>query len=243
MSYDETKNGIQVVMGSEKEATVTVITGEALTPEREYKYKGMSHSVASTNSFIDFMLKYGNKETSIVDISRTQMSAILDESIRDRNQDTLSYPIVASEYFRSFCKQTSEPFTQHSLSCFLDKFANYIDGAVDLKSTIQIVKISAGIKMENVDTDDKYKVSVEVDNKVTSGTIPKTMTVTMPIYKGGETIRFTTNFEMIIPEKADEKIKFQISFPFLEEILQQAFDLEFEKVKKGLPGYLILETN
>ncbi len=48
---------------------------------------------------------------------------------------------------------------------------------------------------------------------------------------------------MIIPEKADEKIKFQISFPFLEEILQQAFDLEFEKVKKGLPGYLILETN
>ena len=235
MSYDETKNGIQVVMGSEKEATVTIITGEALTPEREYKYRGMSHSVASTNSFIDFMLKYGNKETSIVDISRTQMSAILDESIRDRNQDTLSYPIVASEYFRSFCKQTSEPFTQHSLSCFLDKFANYIDGAVDLKSTIQIVKISAGIKMENVDTDDKYKVI--------SGTIPKTMTVTMPIYKGGETIRFTTNFEMIIPEKADEKIKFQISFPFLEEILQQAFDLEFEKVKKGLPGYLILETN
>ena len=65
----------------------------------------------------------------------------------------------------------------------------------------------------------------------------------MPIYKGGEIIRFTTNFEMIIPEKADEKIKFQISFPFLEEILQQAFDLEFEKVKKGLPGYLILETN
>ena len=56
-------------------------------------------------------------------------------------------------------------------------------------------------------------------------------------------VPFGTQIKELMFEKADEKIKFQISFPFLEEILQQAFDLEFEKVKKGLPGYLILETN
>lgn len=171
------------------------------------------------------------------------MTAILDEKVRDRDQDTLDYPIVQSDYFKSFCTLTAGDFTQNQLSAFLDKFENFIEGAAELKTTIQTVKIAAGIKIESIDTDENYKVSTEVKNNVTSSTIPKKMVVTMPIYKGGEVVKFFTNFEMILPEKADDKIKFKISFPFLEEILQQAFELEFEKVKKGLPNYLILEKS
>ena len=64
----------------------------------------------------------------------------------------------------------------------------------------------------------------------------------MPVYYRGDFIDFVVNFEIITPENAEQKVGFKMNISFIEEIIENAFQREYEKVKQALEGWLVLEA-
>lgn len=235
----------------EVKLSVTAAGNEVVVREGQaapiYNYKGFDYSAESTQSFVDLVQAKANKAAAVIAYNARMVQAILDDTVLDRKQDTVRYEYKYSQQLQEWLKVLNGyTFNQKE---FIDFIRRREEGEIpDAEKLLLALK---NFKYETIITGDftyednnNFTCMVKVGDAETTISIPKFIFPVIEIYnESGFNQTMEVEIEVIKPKSNDEKVQFKLCCPKYKRYEKEALENEVQKVKDGLPDFLIVAGN
>lgn len=243
MSYSE-ENG-QIFNITATGDTLNIRNGKA--PEI-YVYEGFHHQVDSTDSLIALVKAKAVQPNTVISYNDVGIKVILDDAVKDRNQDRITYNFKYSQQYNEWKKilTNGAVFDQKEFIKFLQRREpNEILDMEKLVIALQQFKYVTNIEGDFSRADDQnYTFMIKVGEAEGSIKLPQLITANIEVYNESKFIQpMELELEVYKPKAAGEKPGFALTCPKLERYLKAAVNFEIEHLKNELDGYLIVAGN
>jgi len=223
---------------------VDIRTGKLPDLPEIFQFDGYNFELESAQSLIDLILRKGDSSKTIITGNEKGIFAVLDDTIKDRPQDTAWYPYIHSIEYDEWTKILNVPIKQKALVDFLRGRPNgQVFNADALLAAVQTLKIDTQITGE-FEYNDNNNVTIAFKIKEGEGTVtlPKKFDIFLPLVLGSsKEIIIEVELEFNVPKSDSEKPFFVLKIPKYNYYWQKVTQEEFKKLKEALPGYLILD--
>lgn len=219
---------------------MTIRTGAA---ERIYEYNGFNRKVHSVDSFVRMVQAKCGKENCVISYNDGEISALVDDTIVDREQDFIRYAFVASEQFVEFKSVFDKTMTQRDFIKFLQRREpNEITDLEQLLASIQQFKYVTNIVGDaNYEDNNNYTFAFKMGDAEGTVRLPQYIMANLEIFNESKFFQFVElELEVNKPRSESDKLTFTLRCPKLSRYTRQAMLHEVEVMQKGLPGYLIV---
>jgi hypothetical protein len=239
---NENKPEIRIQLDGERIAGQPLRFGEA--PE-VFVYQGFRHTARSTASFIELVKRKGCAEgdRTVVAYTDQGIEAILDDSVKDRPQDTVTFGFTKSLELSEWGKVWDKPVDHKTLADFLNRQdPSQVQGLEFFIEAVRNFKYTSVIDGDfSYDDRNNYTFAVKIRDQEGSVKIPKTLFLRIPLIEESEflqTIEVEVDFQK--PRSEQEKVLFLLSCPKFPRYWREAVKHEIQKVKEELAGYLVV---
>lgn len=221
--------------------------GEASQPIDPYVYNGFAYRAFSTPSLIALAKEKAVKEHAIIFADNKGFTVICDDTVKDRDQDTLRMDFHLSTVAQEWGQILSEKgksFVIKSLVDFLKRRnPSEIDNLDELLYAIKNFRYVKNISGDfTYDDRNNYNFAVKINNTDTTVRIPALVLANIEIFKSsGFVSAIDIEIEVEQPDNAGELPLIQLSCPTFQRHYEKAKEVELETLKKELSGWLIVE--
>ena len=210
-----------------------------------FVYRGFQHTARSTASFIDLVKRKGCPEgdRTVVAYTDQGIEAILDDSVQDRPQDTVTFAFTKSLELTEWEKVWGKAVDHKSLADFLNRQdPSQVQGLEFFIEAVRNFKYTSVIDGDfSYDDRNNYTFAVKIRDQEGSVKIPKTLFLRVPLIEESElilTVEVEVDFQK--PRSEQEKVLFLLSCPKFPRYWREAVKHEIQKVKDELAGYLVV---
>ena len=210
-----------------------------------FQYEGFQYNADTSDSFAKLVLAKAVRENCIVFCNEKGFYAILDDTVQDREQDSVSYrfalSIQAEEWEEVISK--GKVFGIKELVDFLKhREENEIADIDRLLHAVSNFKYVTNIQGDfSFDDRNNYTFNVKLSDGEGTVRIPKVITVNMEILQGSD---FRQDIEIEVevqrPKDPSERPRFLLSCPKYPRYYQAAIEQECTLLPERLPNYLIV---
>lgn len=218
-----------------------------------FVYKGRKYELDSLQSFIDLVVNKGSKENSVVFFDYNGVRVILDDTVKDRPQDTGSMSFKQSDEFKEWVSgifggnmQKGGNITQKNFVEFLrHRELDEVDELESLMASVQQVKFATIITGEAAyDDPNNITFAFKMGDSEGMGRLPKVFTINLPLVFGSAMIMpMEVEMEFVRPKSQDEKPYFTLSMPKFQRYWKEAVEYDLEILSRELEDYLLLGGN
>ena len=210
-----------------------------------FQYEGFRYTADTLDSFAKLVSAKAVKENCVVFCNEKGFHAILDDTVQDRKQDTVSYDFSLSVQAKEWEEVLSKGkvFDIKGLVDFLKRREeNEIANIDRLLHAVSNFKYVTNIQGDfSFDDRDNYTFNVKLSDGEGTVRIPKVITVNMEILQGSD---FHQDIEIEVevqrPKDPSERPRFLLSCPKYPRYYQTAIEQECTLLPEQLPGYLIV---
>lgn len=208
-----------------------------------YEYGGFQHRAYSTDSFIKLVNAKADKLHCVIAYHDTGMKAILNDTVVDRDQDTVSYEFRKSLQYLEW-KEILEGvvMTQKGFIKFLQsREKDEIDIEL-LLFNVQNFKYVTNIEGDFSQADhNNYTFMIKSKDGEGKVKIPQFLYPQIEIFnESGFMQTVEVELEVYRPKDPTEVPGFKFTCPKLARYLKKAVEHEIETMRTGLPDYLII---
>ena len=227
--------------GEQKELIVR--EGEA---NQEFQYTGFHYQAHSTEAFVSLVKAKASRENAVIGYIENGMHAIVDDTVQDRRQDTISYQFLNSQRFLEWGDILSAKGITLNQKMFLnflkrrdkDELPNLEELIFSVQNFRYVTNISGEASYED---GNNYVFGIKVKDAEGTTTLPKSIYPKIQIYKESDFVAaMEIEIEIVKPRDAGEGLGFVLSCPKFERYVEEAQAYEVEKMKKELDGYLVV---
>lgn len=225
---------------------LTLRTGDAPKVIDPYEYRGFRYTALTAGSFTELVKAKGSQASAIIFMDDAGFCAILDDSIKNRPQDRISYKFESSTQRKEWgavLGANGEGFTIKKLTDFLKRREEgEIESIEDLLFAVQNFKYATLTAGDfTYDSRNNYTFSIKVNEAEGTVRIPTAIIAKVEIYKGSG---FFQDVEVEIdihkPKDAGEQPVFHLSCPKWERYVVKAKDHEYETLIAALADWLVV---
>lgn len=227
------------------DGTKEIVLREGQARKTYDNYKGFSYKADSTQSFIDVVKSRMNPNSgSIIAYNEDGMQAIMDDTVRDREQDTAFYAYKKSIQFKEWEGiLRGGVIDQKSFIKFLQRRD---DGEVkDLEILLYglqnfkfVTNIEGDFSQAN---NNNYTFMYKTKDGEGTVDIPSVINASIEIFNESA---FPQSMEIEIevnkPREAGEKPTFTLQCPKLDRYIKEAMDWEVRKLKEAFSNDLVI---
>lgn len=209
-----------------------------------YQYQGFAYTLESIDSVIELIKWKGSKENTVIFCDQKGIQVILDDTVKDRPQDTARYAYLVSLEWGEWNKCVNQMLNQKAFVDFLRRRPEgEIENFESLLAAVQTFKVATQINGEFAYEDsNNVKVIFKMGEKEGSVHLPKVLYVTIPlIYGSDKKFAIEVELEFTVPKAENEKPAFKLTVPKWDRYWKDAVDHEVSRLKSALEGYLILD--
>ncbi len=227
--------------GEQKELIVR--EGEA---NQEFQYTGFHYQAHSTEAFVSLVKAKASRENAVIGYIENGMHAIVDDTVQDRRQDTISYQFLNSQRFLEWGDILSAKGITLNQKTFLnflkrrdkDELPNLEELIFSVQNFRYVTNISGEASYED---GNNYVFGIKVKDVKGTTTLPKMIYPRVQIYNESEFFAtLEVEIEVIKPKEAGEGLCFKLSCPKISRYVKDAAEFEVEQMKKALDGYLVV---
>ncbi len=242
MSYNDSKQQFNITPASD---ALIVRHGEA---PKIFVYDGFSHTADSTESVIALVRAKGVQPNTVIAYNEKGIKVILDDTIRDRSQDRVTYNFKLSQQYEEWKSILTDGivFDQKQFIKFLQRRQpGEIENIEQLIVSLQQFKYFINISNDYTYADDtNYTFAIKIGEAEGSIKLPQMIQANIEVYnESGFFQVMEIELEVYKPKSQDEKPMFSLSCPKLKRYLKSAVDYEIEHLKTELKDYLIVAGN
>lgn len=222
---------------------VMVYGGEA--PEI-FQYHGFQYEASSVKGFVELVKAKGVQDRAVVFGHGKGFYAVLDDSVQDRELDTVTMPFTYSVICREWL-QILESGQVLNLKEFIDFLKRRNDGEIEnideliynIKNFKYVTNISGDFTYDNRNN---YTFMVKAQDAEGTVRIPQSFIIKCEIFKdSGREQMMEIELEIQKPKSPGEPLLFQLSCPKFPRYLQDAKEELYDSMKKELNGWLVVE--
>lgn len=241
---DDFMNKMQIIPNGPE---LIVRSGNAPKPIDPYVYNGFTYSAFSTPSLIALAKEKAVKENAIIFADDKGFTVICDDTVKDRDQDTIRMDFCLSttaKEWRRILTEDGQTFNIKNLVDFLKRRDPVeVDNIDELLYSIKNFRYVKNISGDfTYDDRNNYNFAVKINNTDTTVRIPALILANIEIFKSsGFVSAIDIEIEVEQPDNAGEPPLIQLSCPTFLRHYGKAKEVELETLKKELPGWLIVE--
>lgn len=209
-----------------------------------YVNKGYAYKTTTTESFIAAMKRFGSQERSVLAAEGGKIKAIVDCTILDRPQDSIGLAWAHSAEAERWSQVLDKRLPQPIFVKFLERECRLVSSPVleSLLAQLKVLKISTQILGDySMDDRNNYTFMYKIGDMEGTTRIPSLIQIEIPLLDKGRNETVDIEIEFFQPTNATEKPAFGLICPTWEDLLQSSIDYEVDKIRKELPGWLILD--
>jgi len=236
---------VQKVVMPEGAKELTIFTGTAPSPLPPFNYKGFQYMADSVSSFISLVKSKGNKENAVVFADEAGLFAILDDRVINRNKDsiTMDYKYATKVLDYREILEHGKVFKVKELIDFLKRRdKEEINGYDELLYAVKNFKYVSNITGDfTFDSRNNYTFAINVKECEGTVRIPTSIFVSLPLFRDSEWLQeMEIEIEIQKPKEAQEQPLFMLSCPKFALYEEKAREVEEEKLRKELDGWLVV---
>lgn len=228
-------------------------TGDSLTlrqgiaPEI-FVYDGFRHTADSTDSLIALVKEKGAKPNVVIAYNEKGVKAILDDTVKERQQDRIAYEYKFSQQYQEWERILTKGIAldQKEFIKFLQRREpGEIENIEALIVGLQQFKYVTNIAADFSRADDQnYTFMIKIGEAEGSIKLPQLITANIEVYNESKFIQpMELELEVFKPKSEGEKPMFALTCPKLQRYLKAAVNFEIEHLKSELEDYLIVAGN
>lgn len=210
-----------------------------------FQYEGFRYTADTLDSFAKLVSAKAVKENCVVFCNEKGFHAILDDTVQDRKQDTVSYgfslSVQAEEWKEVFSK--GKVFDIKRLVDFLKRREENEIADIDrLLHAVSNFKYVTNVQGDfSFDDRNNYTFNVKLSDGEGTVRIPKVITANIEILNGSDSRQdIEIEVEVERPKDPSERPCFLLSCPKYPRYYKAAIDRESTLLPEQLPGYLIV---
>ena len=211
-----------------------------------FQYEGFRYTANTLDSFAKLVMAKAVKENCIVFCNEKGFHAILDDTVQDREQDSVSYGFAPSVQAQEWQKVLigGHVFDVKGLVDFLKRREeNEITDIDRLLFAVSNFKYVTNVHGDfSFDDRNNYTFNVKLSDGEGTVRIPKVITAKIEILNGSD---FRQDIEIEVeverPKDPSERPCFLLSCPKYPRYYKAAIDWEYTQLLKRLPDYLIVQ--
>lgn len=229
---------------------ITPGTGELIVREGAapavFQYKGFRYNADTADSFARLVLAKADDENCVVFCNEKGFQAILDDTVKDREQDTVSYGFALSIQAQEWEKILTDGkvFDIKGLVDFLKRREENEIADIDrLLYAVSNFKYVTNVQGDfSFDDRNNYTFNIKLSDGEGTVRIPRVILANIEILHGSD---FRQDIEIEVevqrPKDPSERPCFLLSCPKYPRYYQTAIDWEYTQLPKRLPDYLIVQ--
>lgn len=229
---------------------ITPSTGELIVREGNapdiFQYEGFQSKADTSDSFAKLVLAKAVKENCIVFCNKKGFHATLDDTVQDREQDSVSYGFALSVQAQEWEKilTAGHVFDVKGLIDFLKRREENEMADIDrLLYAVSNFKYVTNVQGDfSFDDRNNYTFNIKLSDGEGTVRIPKVILANIEILHGSD---FRQDIEIEVeverPKDPSERPCFLLSCPKYPRYYQTAIDWEYTQLLKRLPDYLIVQ--
>ena len=211
-----------------------------------FQYEGFRYTADTLDSFARLVLAKSVKEDCVVFCNKNGFHAILDDTVQDRKQDTVSYGFsisIQAEEWKEILSN-GKVFDIKKLVDFLKRREENEIADIDrLLYAVSNFKYVTNVQGDfSFDDRNNYTFNVKLSDGEGTVRIPKVITAKIEILNGSD---FRQDIEIEVeverPKDPSERPCFLLSCPKYPRYYKAAIDWEYTQLLKRLPDYLIVQ--
>ena len=220
-------------------------TGTARNELPLHNYQGFQYNAHSVQSFVDLVKeKSSGTDRCVIFYNESGFFAILDDTVKDRNHDTVAYNFCNSVLFQEWAQIVTKGmvFEIKSFSDFLKRREpDEVDDIDSLLYAVQNFRYVTNVQGDfSFEDRNNYTFNIKVDEAESTVRVPKILVVSMEIFKdSGYFQDIEIEIEVHRPKSQEERPGFYLSCPKYKRYLDRAKQHECDRLPDLLPGYLI----
>jgi uncharacterized protein YfdQ (DUF2303 family) len=204
--------------------------------EHPRRRKGV-HTLLELNSFIDYVNRYKNTETSIVyvDPMRFTASCVFDDhhagpnvSNADWRQHIATYACPRSPEWQIWCANDQKPLTQEAFADFIEARLEDLRKEHDYPAPLDMLTMARNLLVRTKGTFERSLdpttgngvLTNKTENETGSTVIPRAFVLGIPVFEGGAAYRVEARIRMQV---ADGRASFSYTMHRRKEIERDAF--------------------
>lgn len=225
------------------DATKELVVRAGNAPEI-FQYKGFNYKTFTTQSFIDALRRFGSDDKTAISADGMTMKAILDYTVADRPQDTVTQQWSPSSEARRWVPMFEKKIEQALFVKFLERESRICGSATieNLLAQTKNLKISALITGDySMDDRNNYTFMFKVGDTEGVAKIPSLIALHIPLIEGGRCELVDIEIDFIRPGNSNEKPGFVLRCPTWDDLLQKTIDEEINQIRQEFSGWLIIK--
>lgn len=224
---------------------IIIREGEAPQALDPYDYQGFQYYALSTKAFARLVKSKGSKENAVIFADDGGFSAILDDTVKDRRQDTVAMAFVPSTKFKEWNQilERGQVFGIKPLVDFLKRRdADEIENIEEILYAIRNFKYVSTITGDfTYDDRSNYVFSYKIRDAEGTVRIPQTIMATIEVFKdSGWPQALEIEVEVQKPSSEGEGPLILLSCPKWPRYYEAAKDYELETLEKEMEGWLLV---
>lgn len=224
---------------------ILIREGQAPKPLDPYDYKGFRYAALSTKAFATLVKTKGSKDNAVVFANSKGFFAILDDTVKDRPQDTVSLDFIISTKCREWTDilEGGHVFNIKQLIDFLKRRdEDEIENIEEIIYAVRNFKYVSTITGDfTYDDRSNYVFSFKVKDAEGTVRIPQTIMATIEVFKDSDWPQaLEIEVEVQKPKEEGEGPLIKLSCPKWDRYLETAKDFEFTTLEKELNEWLLV---
>lgn len=227
--------------------STTILTGEAPKQIDPYEYEGFAYKAFSTPSFVELVKAKAVRENAIIFAHDGGFSAICDDTLRDRDQDSIRLDFTFSDAVKEWGTVLCEKGKTHAIKQVVDflkrrnvKEIENLDELLYAFKNFRYVKNIAGDF--TYDDRNNYNFAVKINNTESTVRIPALIEANIEIFKSSGFISaIDIEIEVLQPNNPSETPLILLSCPTFQRHYTKAKEVELESLRMSLKDWLIVE--
>ncbi|MBR4401054.1 MAG: hypothetical protein IKT09_05100 [Synergistes sp.] len=226
---------------------ITIIEGIAPNPLPLFNYQGCQYTALDVESFCSLVKAKGARLSAIIFADAAGFTAILDDTVISRKQDTVTMPYTYSVQAEEWEPVLSSGGTAFALKDLIDYIkrcdAATIDGFEELLVAFKNFKYVSNVTGDfTFDNRNNYTFCVKVRDAEGTVRIPQLFLSNIEIYKNsGFFQRMEIEVEIYQPKTAGEQPLIKLRCPKFPRYLQAAQAELYSHMKNDLDGWLVVQ--
>lgn len=237
---------IKVFAHPTAEGVLEIRTGNAARPLDPYNYQGFRYQADSLNAFVSLVqTKSAGKGACVVFYNNKGYRAIMDDSVHDRIQSSVSYNFLNSVQFSEWADilNKGRVFGVPDFVKFLRRRdPEEIQDMDALLFAAQNFRYATNIAGDfTYDSRNNYVFMVKVDEAESTVRFPQAIFATVEIFQdSGWKQEMEIEIDIVRPKSADERPMIALSCPKFPRYQEQAKKQQHEELIRQLEGWLVV---
>lgn len=226
---------------------ITLIEGVAPQPLPLFNYQGCQYTALDAGSFCSLVKAKGKQPSAIIFADDAGFTAILDDTVTSRKQDTVTMPYTYSvqmEEWEPVLSSGGHVFILKELIDYIKRCDSMtIDGFEELLAAFKNFKYVSNVTGDfTFDNRNNYTFCVKVRDAEGTVRIPQLFIANIEIFKNSGFIQqVEIEVEIHQPKTAGEQPIFNLRCPKFPRYLQAAQENLYSHMKNELDGWLVVQ--